>query len=150
MSDKISIKNKKALFEYALLETYTAGIQLLGTEIKALRDGKANLVDAYCLVINDELFVKNLHIAEYSHGSYANHEPKRMRKLLLTGRELKKIRTRAKEKGLTIIPVHLFINEKGLAKLEIAVAKGKKLHDKRDTMKDRDVKRELDRARKNF
>lgn len=150
MAEAVSIKNKKAFFEFELIERLTAGIQLQGTEIKSLRDGKANLVDAYCLFMNGELYVKNMHIAEYTHGSYANHEPKRMRKLLLTGKELKKILAYTKEKGLTIIPTLLFINPKGLAKLEIAIARGKKTHDKRDSIKNRDVKRELDRVRKHF
>ncbi len=148
--EKIEIKNKKAHFQYFLLDTFVAGLQLLGTEIKAIREGKANLTDAYCVFLNDELFIKNLHIAEYSHGSYANHEPRRMRKLLLNKRELKKIQGKLKEKGLTIIPVILFVNQKGLAKIEISVAKGKKLFDKRDTIKTKDVKRQLDRIKKNY
>ena len=148
--DKIEIKNKKAFFQFFLLDTFVAGIQLLGTEIKAIREGKANLADAYCVFLGDELFIKNLHISEYSHGSYANHEPRRMRKLLLTKRELKKIQGGLKEKGLTIIPVKLFLNAKGLAKLEISIAKGKKLFDKRETIKAKDVKRQLDRVKKNF
>jgi SsrA-binding protein len=148
--EKIEIKNKKAHFQYFLLDTFVAGLQLLGTEIKAIREGKANLADAYCVFLNDELFIKNLHIAEYSHGSYANHEPRRMRKLLLNKRELKKIQGKLKEKGLTIIPVILFVNQKGLAKIEISVAKGKKLFDKRDTIKTKDVKRQLDRIKKNY
>lgn len=150
MSANISIKNKKAFFEYQLIDTFIAGIQLTGTEIKSLRDGKANLTDGFCIFIGDELFIKNMHIAEYSHGTYANHEPKRQRKLLLNRKELDKIKSKLKEKGLTVIPIHLFINEKGLAKLEIAVAKGKKLHDKRESLKTKDVKRELDRIKKNF
>ena len=150
MIEKIEIKNKKAHFQYFLLDTFVAGLQLLGTEIKAIREGKANLADAYCVFLNDELFIKNLHIAEYSHGSYANHEPRRMRKLLLNKRELKKIQGKLKEKGLTIIPVILFVNQKGLAKIEISVAKGKKLFDKRDTIKTKDVKRQLDRIKKNY
>jgi SsrA-binding protein len=148
--EKIEIKNKKAHFQYFLLDTFVAGLQLLGTEIKAIREGKANLADAYCVFLNDDLFIKNLHIAEYSHGSYANHEPRRMRKLLLNKRELKKIQGKLKEKGLTIIPVILFVNQKGLAKIEISVAKGKKLFDKRDTIKTKDVKRQLDRIKKNY
>lgn len=150
MSANISIKNKKAFFEYQFIDTFIAGIQLTGTEIKSLRDGKANLTDGFCIFIGDELFIKNMHIAEYSHGTYANHEPKRQRKLLLNRKELDKIKSKLKEKGLTVIPIHLFINEKGLAKLEIAVAKGKKLHDKRESLKSKDVKRELDRIKKNF
>jgi SsrA-binding protein len=147
MPNQINIKNKKAAFEFFLLESFTAGMQLTGTEIKSLREGKANLTDAYCLFVDDELFIKNLHIAEYSFGSHYNHEPKRDRKLLLNKRELRKILTKTKEKGLTIIPTLLFINEKGLAKLEIAIAKGKKLYDKRETLKDKDTKREIDRGK---
>ena len=148
--DKIEIKNKKAFFQFFLLDTFVAGIQLLGTEIKAIREGKANLADAYCVFLGNELFIKNLHISEYSHGSYANHEPRRMRKLLLTKRELKKMQGGLKEKGLTIIPVKLFLNAKGLAKLEISMAKGKKLFDKRETIKAKDVKRQLDRVKKSW
>jgi len=141
----ILIKNKKAHFEYLILESYSAGIVLSGTEIKSLRDGKANLTDSYCAFKSDELFVFNLHIAEYSHGTYANHEPKRERKLLLTRRELKKLLTKTKEKGLTIIPLQFYINEKGLAKIDIALAKGKKIYDKRESIKNKDVKRDMDR-----
>lgn len=148
--EKIEFKNRKAAFQFFLLDTYVAGIQLLGTEIKAIREGKANISDAFCFLVKQELFVKNLHISEYSHGAYANHEPTRVRKLLLNKRELKKIEYKLKEKGLTIIPVKLFVNEKGLAKMEISIAKGKKLFDKRDTIKTKDVKRQLDRIKKNF
>ena len=148
--EKIEFRNKKATFQFFLLDTFVAGIQLLGTEIKAIREGKANLADAYCVFMGNEIFVKNMHIAEYSHGSYANHEPRRMRKLLLNKREIKKIQIKLKEKGLTIIPVQLFVNEKGLAKLEISIAKGKKLFDKRETIKTKDVKRQLDRIKKNY
>ncbi len=147
MANQINIKNKKAGFEYFLLENYTAGIQLTGTEIKSLREGKANLTDAYCMFVGKELFVKNLHIAEYTFGTYNNHDPKRDRKLLLTKRELRKLLTKTKEKGLTIIPTLLFINEKGLAKLDISIAKGKKLYDKRETLKTKDTKREIERGR---
>lgn len=144
----ISIQNKKARFEYELLDTYVAGIQLTGTEIKSLRDSKASLVDSFCIFMNDELLVRNMHIAEYTHGSHYNHEPKRDRKLLLTKRELKKLQDKMKNVGLTITTLRLFINDKGLAKLEIALGKGKKLHDKRDTIQDRDAKRELGRVNK--
>ena len=147
---KIESRNKKAHFQYFLMDTFVAGIQLLGTEIKAIREGKSNLADAYCSIIDDEVFVKNLHISEYSHGAYANHEPRRVRKLLLTAREIKKMKGKMKEKGLTIVPVNLFVNEKGLAKLEISIAKGKKLFDKRDTLKTKDVKRQLDRVKKSY
>lgn len=147
MSTTISIKNKKASYEYFLTDEFTAGIILTGTEIKSLRDGKANLTDAYCAFTGEELYVKNLHISEYTYGTYANHEPKRDRKLLLSKRELRKLLVKTREKGLTIIPVLLFINDKGLAKLIIAVAKGKKNYDKRESLKTKDTRRELDRSR---
>jgi len=143
----ISIKNKKAGFEYFLLEKFTAGLVLTGTEIKSIREGKANLTDAYCAIVNGELFVKNLHISEYTFGNYNNHEPKRDRKLLVTKRELRKVISKLKDIGITIVPTLLFINEKGLAKLEIAVAKGKKLYDKRENIKQNDVRREMERGR---
>ncbi len=143
----ISIKNKKAAFEYFLLEEFDAGIQLTGTEIKSIREGKASFVDSFCVFVNGELFVKNLHISEYSLGTHYNHEPKRDRKLLLTARELRKLENKTKERGLTIIPFLLYINEKGFAKLKIALAKGKHSYDKRETLKQKDVKREIDRHR---
>ena len=143
----IKIKNKKARFLYELSERNIAGIQLLGTEIKSLRHGKASLTDAYCFFRKGELFVK-MHIAEYSHGGYVNHEPKRDRKLLLTARELKKLNDKVQTKGFTIVPTFLFINEKGLAKLEVALAKGKKQHDKRASDKTRDWQREKARILK--
>jgi|TARA_R110000782_G_scaffold270436_1_gene371045 SsrA-binding protein len=148
VSNKINIKNRKAKFEYEFLETFTAGIQLSGTEIKSIRAGKANIADGYCFFYNDELFVKNVFIAEYEQGTYNNHEPRRVRKLLLNRSELDKLIKKKKDVGLTIVPVSLFINNKGFAKLEIALAKGKKLHDKRETLKAKDTKRELDRAKK--
>ena len=141
----IVIKNKRARHEYFLLQEYTAGIQLTGTEIKSIRDGKASIADAYCSFTAGELFVRNMHIAEYVFGTHYNHEPKRDRKLLLTKKELRKLLTKVKEKGLTIIPVTLFINERGLAKLTIALAKGKHAYDKRDTLKQKDIRREMDR-----
>ncbi|MDY0342873.1 MAG: SsrA-binding protein SmpB [Lentimicrobium sp.] len=147
MATGIIIKNKRAGFEYFLTEEFTAGIILTGTEIKSVREGKANLTDAFCAFIGDELFVRNMHISEYKFGTYANHEPKRDRKLLLNRRELRKIITKTREKGLTIIPTSMFINEKGLAKLNISIAKGKKLYDKRETLKTKDVRREIDRQK---
>lgn len=147
MEKNVHIKNKKAGFEYYLLERFVAGIVLTGTEIKSIRDGKANLVDSYCAVWNDELYVKNMHISEYTYGNLNNHEPKRERKLLVNKRELKKIISKSKDVGITIIPTLLFINEKGLAKLEIAIAKGKKLYDKRETLKGKDVQREIERGK---
>ncbi len=146
MPSKVEIKNKKAGFEYFLLEQYTAGIVLTGTEIKSIRSGKASLNEAYCAFSGHELFVRNMHIAPYSHGTYNNHEPKRERKLLLTGRELKKLKARIEEKGFTLVPVLLYINENGFAKLDISLAKGKKVHDKRETLKSKDIQREIDRG----
>ena len=144
----INIKNKKASFEFELLDFYTAGIILTGTEIKSIRHGKANLSDSYCVFEQNELFVKNLHISEYTYGTHYNHEPKRDRKLLLNRQELNKLDKKLKEKGLTIVPVRLFIDDKGLAKLEIALAKGKKIYDKRQDLKKKDDKREMDRMNK--
>lgn len=144
----IRIKNKRASFEYYIIETYTAGIALTGTEIKSIRDGKASLAEAFCSFQDNELFVIGMHIAEYAMGTYNNHEPKRNRKLLLAQRELKKLKNKVQEKGLTIVPTLLFINERGLAKLNIALARGKHFYDKRETLKDKDNKRELDKLRK--
>ncbi len=146
MGSNIKIKNKKASFEFFLLEKFVAGMVLTGTEIKSIRSGKASINEAYCAFSGEELFVRNMHIAEYDYGTYNNHEPKRERKLLLTARELKRLKSKLEEKGLTLIPTLLFINEKGLAKLEIALAKGKKLYDKRDTLKKKDIQREIDRG----
>lgn len=143
--NKINIKNKKASYQYHLIERVVAGIQLTGTEIKSIREGKVSLSESFCVFKNDELYVRNMHIAEYTLGTYNNHEPKRDRKLLLNRRELKKLQTKVQEKGLTIIPTFMFINDRGLAKLEIALAKGKHLYDKRESIKQKDVKRDLDR-----
>jgi SsrA-binding protein len=145
MEQTITIKNKRAAHEYFLIQEYTAGIQLTGTEIKSIRAGKASIVDAYCSFTGEELFVRNMHIAEYVLGTHYNHEPKRDRKLLLTKRELKKLLTKVKERGFTIVPTVLFINEKGLAKLTISLAKGKHSYDKRETLKQKDIKREIER-----
>jgi len=145
MSIKINIKNRKASFEYQFIDTFVAGIMLVGTEIKSIRNNKANISDAHCVFNGNELFVKNLHIAEYSNGGQNNHEPKRERKLLLNKQELKKMLGKVKEKGNSIIPIRLFINEKGKAKLEIALAKGKKVYDKRESIKEKDQKRALER-----
>lgn len=144
----IVIKNKRALFDYEILERYTAGIQLYGTEIKSIRDGKASLVDTYCAFIKNELWVRNMHIATYFFGTYNNHDVRRDRKLLLTKRELGKLNKASKETGLTIIPIKLFIDEKGLAKLEIGLARGKKTYDKRQSIKEKEDKRNIDRAMK--
>ena len=143
----ISIKNKKASFEYFLLDEFTAGLVLTGTEVKSLREGKANLADAYCTFVGTELFVKNMHIAEYTMGTHYNHEPKRDRKLLLNKRELKKLLNKTKEKGLTIIPTLLYFSENGLAKLNISLAKGKHSYDKRETLKNKEIQRDIDRGR---
>ncbi|MDR2495650.1 MAG: SsrA-binding protein SmpB [Tannerellaceae bacterium] len=140
----IQIKNRKASFNYEILESFTAGIVLTGTEIKSLRLGKANLADSYCSVERGEVWVKNMHIAEYFYGTYNNHSARRERKLLLTSREIRKIDNATRSSGFTIIPLKLFINPKGLAKLLIAIAKGKKAYDKRAAIKERDIQRELD------
>ncbi len=145
MQTNIRIKNKRVSWEYFLIERMNAGIVLTGTEIKAIRIGKANLSESFCYFDGGELFVRGMHISEYSYGTYNNHLAKRDRKLLLTSRELKKLNIKVKEKSMTIIPVVLFINDKGLAKLEIAVAKGKHFYDKRNTLKEKDHKREIDR-----
>lgn len=142
----ISIKNRKAAFEYFLQTKYTAGIVLTGTEIKSIRAGKANLTDAYCMFVNNELWVKGLHISEYLQGSYNNHEPKRDRKLLLTKRELRKLQSKLNDRGTTIIPTLLFVNEKGYAKLDIYLARGKKMYDKRATIKEKDERRASERG----
>lgn len=148
MSNQIKIKNKRASYQYFLVDRLVAGIQLSGTEIKSIRQGKVSLADSYCQFIDGELFVKEMHIAEYNLGTHYNHEAKRDRKLLLTRRELKKLETKTREKGFTIIPTLLFINEKGLAKLEIALARGKHYYDKRDSLKKKDLQREIDRDAK--
>lgn len=151
MQKEIHIKNKKARFEYELLEEYTAGIVLSGTEIKSIRNSKASIAESFC-EFNDrgELFTVNMHIEEYAFGTRFNHSPKAQRKLLLNKKELKKLQREVQNTGLTIVPLRLFINEKGFAKLRIALAKGKKLYDKRETIKDRDNKRDLDRIKKSF
>jgi SsrA-binding protein len=142
----IVIKNKRASFDYEFLETFVAGVALTGTEIKSIRLGKASLVDTYCLVINKELWVKNMYVAEYTYGSYNNHNVRRDRKLLLNRKEINRIEKFSKDTGFTVIPTKLFINEKGLCKLVIAVAKGKKKYDKRQSLKEKDDKRDMARA----
>lgn len=146
MQGKIEIKNKRARYEYFLSDELTAGIVLSGTEIKSIRLGKVNISDAYCTFIKGELYVKNMHISEYVFGSYNRHEPNTERKLLLNKRELRKYDIKTKERGFTIIPLRLFINDNGLAKLEIALARGKKLYDKRDSIKQKDIQRDIDRG----
>ncbi|NGZ89152.1 SsrA-binding protein SmpB [Psychroflexus maritimus] len=149
--NKINIQNRKAKFQYEFLDKYQAGIVLKGTEIKSIRDGKANIAESFC-EFNEkgELFVINMHIEEYSHATHFNHQPKSERKLLLQKNELKKLHKEVKNTGLTIIPLRLFMNERGLAKLKIALAKGKKLYDKRETIKSRETKRKLYRIKKAY
>ena len=142
IQQKISIKNRRASFDYSLLEKFTAGIVLLGTEIKAIREGKASLVDSFCYFRNGELFVKNLNVSIYTEGNLYNHEPTRERKLLLNKQEINKLQKKLLDKGLTVIPTLLFTSDSGYAKLEIALAKGKKLFDKRDDMKAKDIDRD--------
>lgn len=146
INNNIQIKNKRATFDYELLETFTAGIVLTGTEIKSIRLGKASLVDTHCIVERGEMWVKNMYIAEYFYGTYNNHNARRDRKLLLNKKELRKLEDAARNSGFTIVPTRLFINDRGLAKLVIAIAKGKKAYDKRDSLRERDDKREMDRA----
>lgn len=150
MPETTIVSNKKASFEYHIDTRYEAGIVLTGTEIKSVRNSQASIDDAYCLFINGELWVKGMHIAEYTEGSYNNHLAKRDRKLLLNRNELKKLFSRVKEKGYSIIPLRLYLSEKGYAKLEIALARGKKLYDKREDMKEKEAKREMDRTSKRF
>ena len=151
MQKNINIQNKKARFEYEIIDKYTAGIQLTGTEIKSIRQSKARITESFC-EFNDkgELFVVNMYIEEYAFGNHYNHNPKSERRLLLNKRELKKLVKEIDTKGNTIVPLRLFINENGWAKLVIALAKGKKIHDKRQTMKERDTKRSLDRIKKSY
>jgi SsrA-binding protein len=145
--NNISIKNKKASFEYHFVDKYVAGIVLQGSEIKSIRDGKVNLQASYCVIKNEEIFVREMHISPYKQASYLNHDPKRERKLLLNKREISKLESKSQEKGLTIIPTRLYVTNKGLAKLEIALAKGKKLHDKRHDIKEKDLKKDLERIK---
>ncbi|MEQ6123986.1 SsrA-binding protein SmpB [Pseudotenacibaculum sp. MALMAid0570] len=151
MQKTINIQNKKARFEFEILDKYVAGIQLTGTEIKSIRQSKARITESFC-EFNErgELFVVNMYIEEYMYGNHYNHKPKSERRLLLNKKELKSLKKDVDQKGNTIVPLRLFINDNGWAKLEIALAKGKKIHDKRETMKDRDNKRDLARIKKNF
>lgn len=150
MKNAINIKNRKAKFEYEFLDTYIAGIKLAGTEIKSIREGKASIAESFCEFKDGELFVINMTVQEYSHATYFNHNPKTERKLLLKRRELRKLEKEVRNSGLTIIPLRLFINDRGFAKMEIALAKGKKLYDKREVIKERDTKRSLDRIKKEY
>jgi len=147
-STKISVKNKKAFFQFEILETFEAGIVLTGTEIKSIRQNKASMVDAYCKFIEGELWLTGMHISEYTFGTYNNHDPKRERKLLLNRIELRKLFRGSQEKGLTIVAIKLYLNQKGFAKVEIGLARGKKMHDKREDLKHKDSKREIDRLMK--
>lgn len=150
MKNNINIKNRKAKFNYEFLDKYTAGIKLAGTEIKAIREGKASIAESFCEFQGHELYVINMHVEEYSHASHFSHDPKSERKLLLQKRELRKLKKEVTNSGLTIIPLRLFINDRGLAKLQITLAKGKKLYDKRETIKNRESKRRLDRIQKEY
>lgn len=146
-SNDVNVKNRQASFQYELLDKYIAGIVLTGTEIKSIREGKINLQDGYCYLNNGEVFVKGVNITPYAQGTHYNHEATRERKLLLKRSEIKKLEGKVAEKGLTLIPLRLFINDRGFAKLEIALGKGKKLHDKRESIKEREAKRELNRLK---
>lgn len=148
MQKKINILNKRAKFDYEIIDRYTAGIVLTGTEIKSLRLGKANIAEGFCEFQGHELFAINTQIEEYTHSNHFNHKAKTERKLLLNKKELKNLLKNVQNKGLTIVPLRLFINERGLAKLDIALCRGKKNYDKRETIKDRDNKRDLDRLKK--
>lgn len=150
MQKNVNIQNKRARFEYEILDKFTAGIVLRGSEIKSIRLGKASIGESFCEFHNDELFMINSHIEEYAFGTHYNHKAKSERKLLLNRRELKSLQRSLQNKGLTVVPLRLFTNEKGLAKVEIALARGKKLYDKRETIKDRDNKINLDRLKKTF
>lgn len=141
----VNIKNKRARFDYEITDTYTAGIVLTGTEIKSVRQGKASLADTFCYVANGEVWLKNMHIAEYSYGSYNNHEVRRDRKLLLQRKEIRKLEKDGKEAGFTIVPLRMFINERGLAKVQIGLGRGKKEYDKRQSIKEREDKRSIQR-----
>jgi len=149
MTNNINIRNKKAWFDYEILEKFIAGIQLTGTEIKSVRLGKASLADSYCFFSSNELWIKGMRISEYKQGSFNNHEPYRDRKLLLQRKELNKLEKRIREKGFTLIPLRLYMEENGLAKLEIALGRGKREYDKRETIRRKDLQRDLDRIRKN-
>ncbi len=149
-NNNINITNRRAYFDFEILEKLTAGILLTGTEIKSIRAGKANINDGFCFVHGEQLYIRNMHITEYSHGSHYNHDPLRQRTLLLNKKEIVRWGNKVKEKGLTIVPLKIFISDRGFAKLEIGLAKGKKTHDKRETIKAKDSKREIDRVMKQY
>ena len=142
---QVSIRNKSATYEYFIDATYTAGIMLLGTEVKSIKDGRVSFNDSYCIIHDGEIFIKSLHISPYSHGTVNNHNPDRDRKLLLQKREIKKIQALLKEKGYTLIPLSIYLNDKNFIKMDIGLAKGKKLYDKRESIKKKDVERDLKR-----
>ena len=146
-SNDIQIKNRKARYEYEFLDTFIAGMVLKGTEIKSIREGKVNLTDGYCYFTNGELFARGIHISPYENSSFYSHDETRSRKLLMKKKELSRLESKLAEKGLTLVPIRLFINDRGFAKLEVALAKGKKIYDKRDSIKERDTKREMDRMK---
>jgi SsrA-binding protein len=146
--NEVNIRNKRARFEYHIEDTFTAGMVLGGTEIKSIRNGKASILEAYCVVHEGEVFIRNMHISPYENGSFYNHQPRTDRKLLLTGKEIKKLEKFVQTKGNTLVPLRLFLSDKGWAKLEIACAQGKKLHDKRQDLKEKDDKREMQRIGK--
>lgn len=148
--NKVNIVNKRARFEYHLLDKYTAGIQLSGSEIKSIRAGRASITEAFVVVERGEVFIRNMHIAEYKNASYFQHKPKSDRKLLLKRQEINRLERKLQDKGLTVIPLRIFINENGWAKVEFSVAKGKKLHDKRQDLRERDDKRDMERIKKNY
>ena len=148
MANEVNIKNRRASFDYEFIEEYTAGIVLTGTEIKSIRAGKAGLADAYCYFHRGELWIKGMYVAEYKLGTYYNHAERRERKLLLQKKELSKLERKTKESGLTIVPLRVFLNDKGFAKVLIAMARGKKHYDKRESLKAKDAKREMDRFMK--
>ncbi|MFT3740060.1 MAG: SsrA-binding protein SmpB [Breznakibacter sp.] len=149
-TQQLNIRNKRATFDFEIIEKYVAGIQLAGTEIKSIRMGKASLVDSYCYFSNHELFIKGMNVSEYFYGTYNNHQPLRERKLLLQRKELNKLERKTRESGLTIVTLRVFLTERGFAKVEIALARGKKQHDKRETLKLNDAKKEMDRAVKKY
>lgn len=146
-SNNIQVKNRRASYEYQFLEKFIAGLVLKGTEIKSIREGKVNLQDSFCVFNKDELWVREMHISPFGQASFYNHDLKRERKLLLNKKELKKLKSKSEEKGLTLVPTRLFINDRGFAKLEVALAKGKKLHDKRENIKEKDIKKEMDKMK---
>lgn len=149
-TNSVNIKNKRAKFEYHILDTFVAGIQLRGTEIKSIRNGKASILEAFCVVEKGEVYIRNMNITEYENASFYQHKPKADRKLLLNKKEIEKIEKGLATKGYTVVPLRLFLNKKGLAKLEIALAQGKKLYDKRQDLKEKDDKRAIDRVKKDF